>query len=598
MTDDMKSEIRSPKTEGMPKSEAPNPKPKLPALRPEPEPSATSGAGVSPVKPLTQRPDVKRNPLRVHPALRPLEFPFGVRDSVFFRPSAFGFRISSAAPGASLVLIAVVAALAGCAVGPNYQRPPALGTNAMPTAFTSASSTNAGEWKPAQPSAHLPRGSWWELFGDPELNRLETLAVTNNQQLAAAYANIQQARALVKVAGADFFPQLSANPSYSRQRISANQSRGAASSSHGATFNVFNVPGDASWELDLWGRVRREVESARARMTASLDDHESSKLAIQAEVAIDYFTLRSLDAQDKVLQETVIAYRRSLELTQNRRKGGIATDLDVSQAETQLASTEAQIPAVQLQRASILHALAVLCGQAAPTFEVSVTQEALAAARRAFDAGPGIPVSVPSELLEHRPDIATSERLMAAANADVGLAYAAFYPRVMLNASGGFLSVDASTLFNWESRAWSFGPSVSLPLFTGGRNRAQLAAARAAYDATVANYRQTVLSAFQDVEDQLAAQRLLAKQYEKESAALKSSRRTVEISLTKYKGGVITYLEVAIAQSSSLAHEQTVIQLSAQRLSAAVSLVKALGAGWTADAGQVAAEKEERGIAK
>ena len=518
-----------------------------------------------------------------------------VRSSGFGFPSVFGFRISDFQRGAwcVLVLIAVVAALAGCAVGPNYQRPPALGTNAMPAAFFGATSTNLEEWKPAQPSAHLPRGSWWELFGDPELNRLETLAVTNNQQLAAAYANFQQARALVNFASADFFPQISANPSYSRQRVSAGQSRGtASSSSQGYTFNTFNVSGDASWELDLWGRVRREVESARARLTASADDLESSKLAIQAEVAIDYFTLRSLDAQVKVLQETVVAYRRSLELTQNRRKGGIATDLDVSQAETQLASTEAQIPAVQLQRANILHALAVLCGQAAPTFEVSVTQEALTAARRAFDAGPGIPLSVPSELLEHRPDIAAGERLMAAANADVGLAYAAFYPRVMLNAGGGFFSVDASTLFNWESRAWSFGPSVSVPLFTGGRNRAQLAAARAAYDANVANYRQTVLSAFQDVEDQLAAQRLLAQQYEKESAALKSSRRTLEISLTKYKGGVITYLEVAIAQSSSLAHEQTVLQLSAQRLSAAVSLIKALGAGWSADAGQVAAKKE------
>ena len=244
---------------------------------------------------------------------------------------------------------------------------------------------------------------------------------------------------------------------------------------------------------------------------------KSTKLAIQAEVAIDYFTLRSLDAQDQVLEETAVAYRRSLELTQNRRKGGIATDLDVSQAETQLATTEAQIPAVQLQRANILHALAVLCGQAAPAFEVSATQGALAAAQKAFDAGPGIPVAVPSELLEHRPDIAAAERLMAAANADVGLAYAAFYPRVMLNGLAGFHSIDASTLFNWESRVWSVGPSLSLPLFTGGRNRAQLAAARAAYDAAVANYRQTVLSAFQDVEDQLAAQRLLAQQSEKES---------------------------------------------------------------------------------
>jgi multidrug efflux system outer membrane protein len=487
------------------------------------------------------------------------------------------------------MLIAVVAALAGCSVGPNYQRPAALGTNAMPPAFAGVTTTNAGEWKPAQPSAHLPRGSWWELFGDPELNRLEGLATTNNQQLAAAYANFQQARATVNVARAGYFPQLSADPTYVRQRLSANQSRGAGGSSHGATFNSFLVPLDASWELDLWGRVRREVEGTRDRLAASADDLESSKLAIQAEVAIDYFTLRSLDDQDKLLKETVVAYRRSLELTQNRRKGGIATDLDVSQAETQLASTEAEIPAVQLQRANTLHALAVLCGQAAPVFEVSVTQEALAAARRAFDAGPGIPVSVPSELLEHRPDIASSERLMAAANADVGLAYAAFYPRVTLNGLAGFDSVNANTLFNWESRVWSFGPSVSLPIFTGGRNRAQLAVSRAAYDATVANYRQTVLSAFQDVEDQLAAQRLLEQQYEKESAALKSSRRTLEISMTKYKGGVITYLEVAIAQSSSLAHDQTVVQLSAQRLAAAVSLIKALGAGWTADAGRATA---------
>ncbi|MCX6926506.1 MAG: efflux transporter outer membrane subunit [Verrucomicrobia bacterium] len=504
--------------------------------------------------------------------------------SAFFRSSGFGLRL--------FPLLALL--LAGCAVGPNYQRPTALGTNAMPAGFSSETSTN-GDWKPAQPSAHLPRGSWWELFGDPELTRLETLATTNNQHLAAAYANFQQARALVNVARADYFPQLAANPSYTRQRVSAGQSRGSAStSSRGYTFNNFSVPLDASWELDLWGRVRRAVEGASARFTASADDIEASKLAIQAEVAINYFTLRALDAQDQLLKETVVAYRRSLELTQNRRKGGIATELDVSQAETQLASTEAQIPAVQLQRANALHALAVLCGQAAPTFKVNTTEDALATARKAFDAGPGIPVAVPSELLERRPDIAAAERLMAAANSDVGLAYAAFYPRVMLNGSAGYLSVDANTLFNWENRAWSFGPSVSLPLFTGGRNRAQLAAARAAYDAAIANYRQTVLSAFQEVEDQLAAQRLLAQQYERENAALKSSRRTLDISMTKYKGGVITYLEVAIAQSSSLAHDQTVVQLAAQRLAASVSLIKALGAGWVADSGQVPDKKKAR----
>jgi outer membrane protein, multidrug efflux system len=555
----MKSETRSPKSEG-----SPNSKLRIPNSGP---PVQTSAALRVPAAP---------SPVRLHPVLRPLQFPFGLRASRFFRPSGFGLR----------TLPLFILLLAGCAVGPNYQRPGALGTNAMPTAFSGATSTNVGDWKPAQPSAHLPRGSWWELFGDAELNRLEGLASTNNQQLAAAYANLQQARALVNVARSGYFPQLSTTPAYARQRTSANQTR---NSNAGTTFNNFIVPLDASWEIDLWGRVRREVEGARARLTASADDLEASKLAIQAEVAINYFTLRSLDAQYQVLEESVVAYRRSLELTQNRRKGGIATELDVSQAETQLASTEAQIPAVQLLRASVLHALAVLCGQPSPAFQISVTQDALGAARASLDAGPGIPVVVPSELLEHRPDISASERLMAAANADVGLAHAAFYPRVMINGFAGFQSFDASSLFNWESRIWSVGPSVSLPIFTGGRNRAQLAAARAAYDAAIANYRQTVLGAFQEVEDQLAAQRLLAQQYEKESVALKSSRRTVEISLIKYKGGVITYLEVAIAQSSSLAHEQTVVQLSAQRLAASVSLIKALGAGWTAGAGQVAA---------
>jgi outer membrane protein, multidrug efflux system len=544
----MKTETRNPKAEGSPKSEVRSPRP----------------------KPATCR---RSGPLVFHVGcevpgadLRPQLIPFGLR---------------------VLPLIALL--LAGCAVGPNYQRPAVLGTNAMPASFAGATATNAVDWKPAQPSAHLPRGSWWEIFGDVELNRLEGLATTNNQQLVAALANIQQARALVSVARADFFPQISADPSFTRQRISANQSAGAGSSSHGSTFNTFSVPLDASWELDLWGRVRREVQGARARLTASVDDLESSKLAIQAEVASDYFTLRSLDAQYQLLEETAVAYRRSLELTQNRRKGGIATDLDVSLAETQLATTEAQVPAVQLQRATFLHALAVLCGQAAPTFEVGATKGALADAKQAFDAGPGIPVAVPSELLERRPDIAAAERLMAAANADVGLAHAAFYPRLMLNGLAGFASIDANTLFNWESRVWSVGPSLSLPIFTGGRNRAQLASARAAYDAAVASYRQTVLSAFQDVEDQLAAQRLLAQQSEKENVALHSARRTVDISMTKYKGGVITYLEVVVAQSAALSLEQTVVQLNAQRLAASVSLIKALGAGWTADTGQTTA---------
>ena len=457
----------------------------------------------------------------------------------------------------------------GCTVGPDYQRPAALGSQPLPAAYSSGGP--AGQWKTAQPSAHLPRGAWWNLFNDAELSRLEGLATAHNQQLAAAYANFQQARALVNVARADFFPQLSTAPEVTRQHTSGNLASGKS-----ATFSTFSLPLDASWELDLWGRVRREVEGARANLSASADDLEAAKLAVQAEVAIDYISMRALEAQRQLLEETSVAYQRSLELTQNRRAGGIATEYDVSLAETQLKSTEAQLPALELQRANLSHALAALCGQAANGFAIAPS--------RGIDesAGPAIPGCIPGELLEHRPDIAAAERRMAAANADVGQATAAFYPKVMLNGSAGYQSIHASNIFSWSSRAWAVGPSLQLPVFTGGRNTAQLASARAAYDSAVAGYRQTVLSAFQDVEDQLASQRLLAEQLNKEKAALTSARRTLEISITRYKGGLITYLEVAVVQSTTLTHEQTVVQLAALRQSAKVSLIKALGGGWNA----------------
>lgn len=292
---------------------------------------------------------------------------------------------------------------------------------------------------------------------------------------------------------------------------------------------------------------------------------------------MDYFNLRSLDAQYRLLQETATAYRRSLELTENRRKSGIASVLDVSQAETQLKTAEAQLPGVALQQTNLRHALATLCGQPATKFAVNITTNELPVILN-------ILVSLPSELLERRPDIAAAERRMAAAaNADVGVATAAFYPRILLNASAGFQSISASTLFDWPGRLWAVGPSLQLPLFTGGRNRAQLAFAHASYDGAVASYRQTVLMAFQEVEDQLAAQWLLGAQYDEENSALRSARRTLDIANNRYKGGVATYLDVAIAQTVALSHELTAVQLSAQRLTASVSLIKALGAGWTAD---------------
>jgi NodT family efflux transporter outer membrane factor (OMF) lipoprotein len=463
--------------------------------------------------------------------------------------------------------------LVGCAVGPDYHRPAALPASPTPAAFGDATITNVGDWKTAEPSAHLPRGNWWELYNDPELNRLEGLAATNNQQIAVALANFDRAHAAVSVAKADFFPQISSSAAATHQRTSANASPTSAVTGKSTTFNMFSVLGDASWELDLWGRVRRQVEVARANYTASADDLESAKLSVQAEVAIDYFTLRVLDAQSDLLTQTSVAYQHTLEMTQYRHKAGIANDLDVAQAETQLKSAQAQIPAVDLQRAQLRHALAVLCGQVATTF--ALTSDTMASTNL-----PTIPVAMPSEWLERRPDISAAERRMAAANADIGVAKAAFYPKVMLNGTGGYESVSVSDLFTQPSQLWAFGPAVQLPIFTGGRNRAQLAAARATYDGTVATYRQTVLTAFQDVEDQLAAQNLLAKQLDEETAALAAAQRTLDISNNRYKAGVEQYLDVIVAQSVQLSHKQNVVQLNGQKLAASVALIKAMGAGW------------------
>lgn len=469
-----------------------------------------------------------------------------------------------------------LALLAGCAVGPNYRRPAALTTNTMPAAFGDAAVTNAPEWKVATPSAYLQRDAWWELYGEAELNHLESLATTTNQQIAVALANFTQARAATKAAQADFFPQVGASPSVTRQRTSANTSPSSAAAGESKTFNLFNVSADAGWEVDLWGRIRREVEGAHARLGASADDLEAAKLSIQSEVAKDYFTLRSLDAQYDLFRRTAAEYARALELTQNRRKNGVASELDVSQAETQFKSAQAQIPAVDLQRAQTRHALAVLCGQSATTF--AITPESAPSTNL-----PAIPVSVPSEWLENRPDIAGAERRMAAANADVGVAKAAFYPRLLLNGSGGFESISASSLFTWPSHVWAVGPTLQVPLFTGGRTRAQVASSRAAYEGTVASYRQTALTAFQEVEDQLAAQALLAGQLDEERAALASAQRALDISNNRYKAGVASYLDVIAAQTATLSHEQNVVQLSGQRLATSVSLIKAMGGGWSSE---------------
>jgi multidrug efflux system outer membrane protein len=470
--------------------------------------------------------------------------------------------------------------IAGCTVGPDYHRPPVSAKAPLAARFSDGSTNTLVVWKIAGPAANEPRGEWWLMFGDAELNRLENMAVANNQQLAAAAARFEQARAQVAAARSGFFPQLSfggtPNGDITRQRTSAGQPMEGQANGTSHTFNTFTAPLVLNWELDLWGRVRQQSRAAEAQFFAAGDDLESARLIFSAEVAADYFALRALRTEYQVVTNTIEAYRRSLELTQNRRRGGIVSDLDVAQAATVLHSAEAQLPEIALQIAQTRDALAVLCGQTAMDFSPSLADETLS------PEVPVVPSILPSDLLEHRPDIAAAERRMAAANAGIGVAKAAFFPAIKLNGLAGFQSVGADSWFNWPNRFWSVGPNIQLPLFTGGLNSANLATARAAYTETVATYRQTVLSAFGEVEDALAAQQLLAKEWEAENAALITARQAVEISNNRYRAGLVTFLDVATAQTAALNHERNVAQLAGARLTATVNLVKALGCGWSA----------------
>jgi NodT family efflux transporter outer membrane factor (OMF) lipoprotein len=403
------------------------------------------------------------------------------------------------------------------------------------------------------------------------------VALTNNQNLAAAAARIVESRALVAEARSGLYPQATAGGTpggdITRERTSVNQPLEGVASGTPHTFNTFTAPLYLGWEVDLWGRVRREAEGAHERYVASLDDLESAKLDLTAEVASDYFTLRALDDKYALITNTIETYQRSLDLTESRRRGGIVSDLDVAQAATQLHSAEAELPDIKLQRAQLLHAVAVLCGRSPVDFMIATGPSETARI-------PFVPPTVPSDLLEHRPDISEAERLMSAANADIGVAKAAFFPSVTINGLVGLQSIDAASLFNMSSRFWAVGPSIELPLFTGGLNRARLAAAHAAYDETVANYRQTVLNAFEEVEDQLSAQRLLADEWTGQYAALDSSRQALEIANNRYKSGLITYLDVVTAQTDTLDRESAVVDLDGARLVATVNLIKALGCGW------------------
>jgi outer membrane protein, multidrug efflux system len=474
------------------------------------------------------------------------------------------------------VLIAALLAttfLGGCAVGPRYQRP----TAQVPGAWK-----GQGPWQTAVPKDQIPKGTWWQMFHDAELDRLEQDLLQANQSLAAAQDRLSQARSLAHVASSAYFPQLAADPSAERQRLSGNRPvSGSTVPTFPVTQSIFTLPFSASYEIDLFGRVRRNLEAANASLQSSAADLENVRLVLTAELAADYFNLRELDRETVVVRESVEIQQKGLDLVNQRHNGGIASGLEVAQQAALLDSTATQLSLVEQQRAQYEHAIALLVGKPASTF-------ALAAAP--FDVTPPpIPTGVPSEILERRPDIATSERQMAFENAQVGLATAAFYPHITLSGSGGWESRDIATLMNAPSAFWSIGGDLLQPVFNGGRNRADLAAAHASYDESVANYRQSVLVAFQQVEDGLSGLALLNQAAKTQQTAVADSRRALDIANNRYVGGVTTYLDVITAQTTLLNNERLATQLLGQQMVTSVYLIKALGGGW--DAGQIQQEQ-------
>ena len=470
--------------------------------------------------------------------------------------------------GRQAIAAGLVVATAACAVGPNYKRPDAP----VPAAFKerSAEAPAPGEWKPAQPKDDASRGRWWEIFGDPLLDDLEQQVSVSNQTIAQAEAQFRGARAAARGARSAFFPTATLGASASRSRGSDNRS----SSLPGQTVNDFQAPLDLSYELDVWGRIRRSVEANVASAQASAADLESARLSLQAELASDYFLLRGLDAEKQLLDTTVAAYQKALQLTMNRYNQGVVSGVDVAQAQTQLFSTRAQAVDLGLSRAQLEHAIAILVGKAPGDFEITPSAGGA--------LPPAIPAALPSELLERRPDIAASERRVASANAQVGVAEAAFFPTLLLAASGGFEASSVAKWFNWPSRFWSLGASLVGTVFDGGKRKAATEQAVAFYDAAVAVYREDVLTSFLEVEDNLAALRLLADESTLQADAAAAAERSLTLAQNRYQGGITSYLEVVTAQSAALANERTAVQIATRRMTASVNLVKALGGGWRA----------------
>jgi NodT family efflux transporter outer membrane factor (OMF) lipoprotein len=475
---------------------------------------------------------------------------------------------SAAATGIVTIalLFTIVSAKANWStVGPDYKTP----TNSVPANYKAV---DFGNWKQGQPLDNVPKGNWWEIFGDTNLNALETQAVQANQQLKAAVARVDEARATARVARSQLMPSLSLDPNFTREGYSPN----ANPSFGNITANTFSTPVDLSYEVDLWGRIRRLFQGARADAQASLADFYNVLLTLQSDVAQNYFALRSLDAEIATVNGTIDLRHEQVRLVRSRLEGGIGSELDVAQAETELASTEAEAASLAHQRDELENAVAILVGENPSSFKLAAVDDP-----NWNPQPPEIPAGLPSDLLERRPDVAQAERQLASANAKIGVAKAAFFPVLTLTGSAGYLSGDLSSLFTWDSRTWSIGPSLSLPIFAGGRNRANYKYSQAAFQESTALYRQQVLIAFGDVENSLSGIYHFVVQAEAQQRAVTSARRASELATDRYRSGIVAYIEVVDASRDTLTAERANAQLAGQRLIASVQLIKALGGGWS-----------------
>jgi NodT family efflux transporter outer membrane factor (OMF) lipoprotein len=476
-------------------------------------------------------------------------------------------------PQAFALLLSGLLFVNGCVVGPKYHTPQVQSPPAYKELTPEDMKTTDG-WKVAQPKDSALHGKWWEIFNDSQLNALEDQVNVSNQSIAGAFASYMAARALVKQARSQYFPTVTATPSITNERVlSAGSSSSSGSGGPSAQeFTAYELSFDATWVPDLWGRVRNTVRANVANAQASAADLENTRLTIQSELAVDYFELRGQDALKELLDSTVVAYRESLNLTRALYETGIDSDESVAQAETQLDATQAQDTNLGILRAQYEHAIALLTGKPASSFSINA---------KTWDAAPpAIPLGIPSQLLERRPDIAASERLVAQANAQIGIAQVAYYPTLTLSASGGFENLSIADWFAWPSRFWSVGPQLAETLFDAGLRHATVEQYRAQYDQSVANYRETVLSAFQQVEDNLASLRILSVEIQQQDAAVTAAERNLSLATDRYRLGIDPYLNVITAQTTLLSNQQSAVDLRILQMTSSVQLIEALGGSW------------------